>query len=107
MVRPSPSRPTSLSEAVRRKARRMAAGRARRESPFRHLLHVGALGWMFVLPVVAGAFAGRALATATGRAAYGVGPLAAGIAIGAYIVWRQVRQSLRDDADQDDDGGAS
>jgi ATP synthase protein I len=84
-------------QEVRRKAARMARGRARGATPWRHLVHVGVLGWMFILPVVGGAFLGGALARITGRAMFAIGPLLLGVAAGAYGVWRQVRGSLRDD----------
>lgn len=87
--------------SVKRKADRMAAARRRGDSFWTALVHVGALGWVFVLPVVAGAVAGRSLARAVGQPALAVAPLALGIALGAYLVWWQLRRTVVDDADQD------
>ncbi|MCC6903387.1 MAG: AtpZ/AtpI family protein [Polyangiaceae bacterium] len=82
---------------VRRKAARMRSARRERRSFWSQVAHVGVLGWTFVLPVVAGAFAGRWLARSAGSRVAGVAPLLLGVAVGVYVVWRQVRQSLSDD----------
>lgn len=87
-----PERP-GVSEIVRRKAERMARSRAATSSLWRHLAHVGVLGWVFVLPVVLGAVVGRLLMRSTGQKPLALAPLLLGVLLGAYAVWRQVRSS--------------
>lgn len=88
--------------ALRRKARRM---RKRRERPriFAHLAHVGVLGWVFILPVVGLAYLGHLASRATGALWPAVAGLLAGLALGAYLTWRNVRDGLRQ-RDHDEEG---
>ena len=85
------------SEEVRRKAQRIRRDRRREPRLFRHLAHVGVLGWVFVLPVIALAWFGHFLTQRTGQIAWAVGGVLSGVAIGAYLVFRNVRDSLEDD----------
>lgn len=91
----------SFAEVVRDKARRRARARAEGESLWRHLVHVGVLGWTFVLPVVLGAVLGRALAHWTGVRQLALVPLLLGVVVGAYAVWRQVRSSVVDEREDE------
>lgn len=99
--------PDSLRE-VRRKAERMARARRAGASFWAQLAHVGVLGWMFAIPVVAGAFLGHWIAHRTGSRGAGIGVIVGGVAVGCYVVYRQVKKSL-DDADhaRDQEGDGS
>lgn len=94
--------PTPESEAVRRKAHRMRLARRSSASLWRHLAHVGVLGWLFILPVVLGLFLGRLVSLRVGGTAPLLVGLGLGLLVGGYVTWRQVRRSL----DDDDEGGA-
>lgn len=95
-------RPGSFLASVRRKAERMARARSKDMPIWRHLIHVGVLGWVFVLPVLLGAVCSRWLVHVTERKALALLPLLAGVALGGYGVWRQVRPSM---SDQNGPGG--
>jgi uncharacterized membrane protein YfcA len=88
-----PPKGPGFTDTVRRKVERMARSRQAAPSFWRHLAHVGVLGWVFVLPVVFGAMLGRLLVHSTGRKALGLAPLLLGVLVGAYGVFRQVRGS--------------
>jgi fructose-specific phosphotransferase system IIC component len=75
----------------------MLRARAHRRTMWEHLAHVGILGFVFALPVVAAAFAGRALAERTGARWVAVACILVGAAIGAFASWHQIQRSLRDD----------
>lgn len=92
--------PDDYPREVRRKAERMARARRSHNSMWRYLAHVGVLGWMFILPVVLGAAGGRLLARWTGIRLLALAGLLAGLGTGAYVAWRQVRQSLEDAEDE-------
>lgn len=94
-------KPSELeTDAVRRKAERIARGRRERRSAWQNLAHVGTLGWVLVIPLVLGIFVGRLAAIATGTRAPTLVGLFVGLAAGAYAVWRQLRRSLRDEEDE-------
>jgi ATP synthase protein I len=79
---------------VRRKARRLARARKRRGGFWRHLAHVGSLGFVFVLPVLAGAALGRVVAEKTNRPGVALVMLFVGLVTGGYASWRLIQQSL-------------
>jgi ATP synthase protein I len=83
------------ARAVRRKASRVVAARRRRDPRWRHAANVGVLGWLLVLPLLGGAFAGRFLAARTGVPRLALAGLLVGLAIGVLLVARQLRASLR------------
>ena len=85
------------TEEVKRKAQRLERDRKRRPILWKQLAHVGVLGWVFILPVIALAWGGHALAQRMGQLWPSVIGLGSGIALGAYLVWRNLRESLRDD----------
>lgn len=91
----------SYPDQLRRKAARMIEARKRGQPIWRHLVHVGVLGWMFVLPIVVSAFLGGLLARATGVRSLAVGSIILGVAVGGYVVWRQVSRSMRDDEEEE------
>lgn len=88
--------PVDFRDELGRKAERLARARQRRKSLFQALVHVGALGWMFVLPVVLGAIGGRLLAHAMQRPYLKLPLLLAGLLVGGYAVFRELRRSLED-----------
>ncbi len=85
---------------VRRRVERMAEARRRADTFWRHVLNVGTLGWVFILPVVLGAVLGRLGARLWGIKALGVIGLLVGVAAGAYGVYRQVQKSLEEDSEE-------
>jgi len=87
---------------VRRKALRMLRARRQRVSPWRALLHVGVLGWVFVLPVVLGVVGGRLVELHLGLRGATLGGLLLGVVAGAYAAWRQIRQSLAEGDDEEE-----
>lgn len=86
------------SDLVRRKAARIE--RARKSKPaWRQLVHVSVLGWLFALPLLALTYAGHWVAQRIGQlwpAGLGV---VLGVALGGYLVWRQLSRELRDEAE--------
>ena len=94
-------RPASESETVRKKAARMARARRRHVSPWRALMHVGVLGWIFVLPLVLGVSVGRVVEVRLHVPGATVAGLLLGLAAGVYATWRQVRTSLQEGEDED------
>lgn len=79
--------------AVRTKVARMVRARQETNSIFKTLVHVGALGWVFVLPIVLGLVAGRAMGGRTGA----VVGLLLGVLFGGFAVYWNLRRSLHDD----------
>lgn len=84
-------------EEVEHKVERMSRARSRPANIWRHVIDVGALGFVFVLPVVAGAMVGRALARWTGQSWLAIATLLLGLAIGAYGAWRHLERSLAEE----------
>lgn len=101
--------PLGYVEVVRRKAERMARARRRAPLGWRHLSSVGVLGWLFIIPVVLGAFAGRLVARTWHTPGATLIGLGLGLAAGAYVAFRHVQTSLRqdDDSPSDAEQGAS
>ena len=99
---------TDVTETVRRKARRMLRARRQRSDFWHSLAHVGVLGWMFVLPLVASVLLGRHLADKFGHDGFALGGLFAGLAAGSYATWKAIRRAMHDveqdeaDAESDD-----
>lgn len=91
-----------LPETIRRKAERMRRARSRSPSLWRSILHVGSLGWLFVIPIVLGAVLGHLLGRWTGLASLAVAPMLAGLAAGGYAVWVRLKKSARDDDEEAD-----
>lgn len=94
-----PGRSDDYEGQVRRKAERMAASRRRRHLAWRNLAHVGVLGWVLVLPIVAGALLGGLLVRWTGIRPLGLLGLLLGVLAAAYAAWREIRGSLGEEDD--------
>lgn len=87
--------------AVRDKAARMARARARPPQLWRHLAQVGVLGWLFMLPVIGLSALGHLLHQNTGQRRYAIAGVLLGLAIGVYVVFINVRRSLREAGEQE------
>lgn len=81
-------------KVVRDKTDRLSRAREREGRFWRQVAHVGSLGFVFVLPLVAGAALGRVVAERTGRPGLALLLLLAGLVIGAFASWRLIRQGL-------------
>lgn len=84
-----------LDESVRReRARRERGERERRISVGHYIATAGALGWLVVVPTLAGAWLGRKL-----DAAFGTGImlsaalLSLGLAVGCALAWGMLRRA--------------
>lgn len=84
-------------QQVRRKAERMRRARKPSPSVLRYLAQVGALGWLFILPVVGIAALGRWLGRTLGQPSLALLGVFVGLAVGAVLFWRSVQRSLRED----------
>jgi ATP synthase protein I len=79
----------------------MARSRRASQPLWRHLVHVGVLGWVFVLPVVLGAVLGRMLEHWTGRRGAALAALLLGVLVGMYAAWRELSGGLWGDPNHD------
>jgi hypothetical protein len=86
-------------ELVRRKVERMRRARETRLPLWRHLAHVGVLGWLFILPALGAMLLGRTAERLTAVPGLTVAGLIAGLALGAFLVARSVRRSLNEPDD--------
>jgi hypothetical protein len=84
---------------VRGKAQRLLRAREREGGFWRHVAHVGSLGFVFALPLVGGAALGHVVAQRTGRPILALVVLLLGLLAGAFASWRLIRQSLREDGE--------
>lgn len=80
-------------ELVRKKADRIGRSRGARPG-WRYLVHVGVLGWMFVLAVLLFTYLGHLAAREIGQLWPAVTGVGAGVAVGVYLAWRQIRRDL-------------
>lgn len=96
----APEERDPTAEAVEAKARRV---RKRRQRPrlFVHLAHVGVLGWVFILPVIALAWLGHFIGGEIDALWPAVAGVVCGVALGAYLTWRNVRDGLRTPPDEE------
>ncbi len=86
------------SDIVRRKAARIERGRKSKPT-WRYLAHVSVLGWMFALPLLALTYAGHLIALRLGQLWPAVLGLVLGLALGGYLVWRQLSRDLEDEGE--------
>lgn len=82
---------------VRGKARRMSRARRREGGFWRHLAHVGSLGFVFVLPLLAGAAVGRLVAARTEHPGFAIAFLLVGLVAGGFASWRLIAQSIEEE----------
>ncbi|MCA9688542.1 MAG: AtpZ/AtpI family protein [Myxococcales bacterium] len=84
-----------MRRRVSRRAQRMDAERKRAGGFWRGLGFVGAIGWMLILPMAAGGFAGHTADMHVGSGVtFALAGLLLGLCIGAYTVWRFVVRSV-------------
>lgn len=81
-----------LERAARREVeRRERLERARRANIWFYLTWLGSLGWLVVVPALAGAFLGRSLDAVFGtRIAFAAALTLLGAAAGMYLLWRRM-----------------
>ena len=88
-----------LAEQIERQAQqRERSGRARVGSLWQQVARVGTLGWMIVLPIVAGAVLGHLLDLRFGTGVrWALALMSVGVIAGGYALWRalQVGQDTR------------
>ena len=97
-------RPPAADESSAHLARKIAATHERRErarrepvgSQWRHVARVGTLGWIIVLPIVAGALIGHLIDRAYGTGVtYALALLTLGVAVAGYLYWRFFEEERR------------
>lgn len=87
-------------DEVRRKARRLARGRAPQQSVWVALARAGAVGWQLVLPLVAGAVAGSAAGRATGWKAAPLIGLLTGLVLGLWQAAHAIARGIEPDDEE-------
>lgn len=101
----SPPKPP-LSDAEAELARSVAQRAARRafwlghgeRSLAENLAMIGALGWLVIMPTLAGVFLGRWLDRRFGAGILWTGALlVAGLALGCAFAWRRIQEIQRED----------
>ena len=93
MPRP-PEENNELHESVKRSERRARIAQSQKERTIgQNIALIGSLGWLIVMPTVAGVFFGRWL---DGQAAGGIfwtgSSIFAGVSLGAWLAWRRMRK---------------
>jgi ATP synthase protein I len=102
--KPQPARPTAdlHSDNLQRQARLRGERRARfereGERPIgRNLALMGSLGWLIVIPTLAGIAAGVWLDRTFGTGVFWSGALlTAGLAMGCWLAWQRVMEEQKD-----------
>lgn len=93
------TREDETTEAIRKKAERMDKARKTPWSPWRSFADAGAVGWVFILPVIGFSVLGHFLTRGTGRPLLGAASVIVGVIFGGYLVWRQVRRTLDEEGE--------
>ena len=93
---PSPTPPPDrrLEESIERRRERAPGGSARASARSRmNLAMIGALGWLIVVPTLAGIFAGQWVDRRAGGGLTFTGAfLVAGLALGAWLAWQRMHR---------------
>jgi ATP synthase protein I len=93
---PSPSRPPKhpLEESIDRRRARRARWEREGERPLAlNLAMIGALGWLIVVPTLAGIFAGQWIDRRAGSGlTFTAALLVAGLALGAWLAWQRMHR---------------
>ena len=89
---PSPPRDRELEEGVERRRQQRARWQSEGERPLaKNLAMIGALGWLIVVPILAGIFAGRWLDRREGTGiTFTAAFLVAGVVLGAALAWQRM-----------------
>jgi ATP synthase protein I len=90
---PPPDR--EMEEGIERRRQQRARWQSEGERPLaRNLAMIGALGWLVVLPALAGIFAGQWLDRREGTGiTFTAAFLAAGLALGAGLAWQRMHSA--------------
>ena len=91
---PSPRPELPLEESIERRRRQRARWEREGERPLAlNLAMIGALGWLIVIPTLAGIFAGNWLdRRAGGGITFTAALLVAGLALGAGLAWQRMHR---------------
>ncbi|MBK1839222.1 AtpZ/AtpI family protein [Azospirillum sp. YIM B02556] len=83
-----------LADSIRRKRKRREQWLREGERPMgRNLALIGALGWLVIVPTLAGLFAGRWLDERAGGGIFWTAALLfAGVALGGWLAWNRIGQ---------------
>lgn len=98
-VKPPPETEPDLAHAVGRRSARRAFWLAHGErSLARNLGMIGALGWLVIVPTLAGVFLGRWLDRRFDAGIFWTGALLfVGVALGCFTAWRRIQEIQRED----------
>lgn len=89
-----PDEEDPLVDAVRRRGERHERHRKGDESALRRLAQVGVLGWMIVVPTLAGLFLGRWLDDKFASGLFWTGGLLmVGLGLGCWSAWRWMKKA--------------
>ncbi len=94
MPTPEPGETNGLAEPVRRhRERHRRWSREGERSLGRNLAWIGGLGWLIVVPILAGMFIGRWIDRHFGSGVFWtVSLLTLGVAVGCYLAWRRMQE---------------
>ncbi|CAO3431630.1 AtpZ/AtpI family protein [Azospirillum endophyticum] len=83
-----------LAGSIRRNRERRERWLSQGERPIgRNLALIGALGWLVIVPTLAGLFAGRWLDERAGGGIFWTATLLfAGVALGGWLAWNRIEQ---------------
>lgn len=98
MSTPEKPPPDTLVELVRREGTRRERHRREGERPVGlDIATIGALGWLFITPMLAGVLVGSLLDRQLGSGIFWTGGfLVAGAAVGFWLAWRRMNEMGRD-----------
>jgi ATP synthase protein I len=90
---PPPERP--IEESIERRREQRARWQREGERPLaQNLAMIGALGWLIVVPTLAGIFAGQWLDRRAGGGLTFTGAgLVAGLVLGAWLAWQRMHRA--------------
>jgi ATP synthase protein I len=92
---PLPDRERELEEGIKRRREQRDRWEREGERPVAlNLAMIGALGWLIILPTLAGIFAGQWLDRREGTGVtFTAALLVAGVALGAVLAWQKMHRS--------------
>lgn len=89
-----PEKTDPLTEAVRRRRRRVEEARSEGEQmPWQSVGLIGSLAWQIIVPTLIGIALGRWIDTLTGRQVlFSAIGIVAGVSLGFWLAWRQANR---------------
>lgn len=91
----TPPEPELAERVARAEARRRRSARARRSNLWAYAARVGTLGWLVVLPILAGAALGHLLDRRLGTGVtFAAAFLVLGLGAAAYALWSELKKAL-------------